>query len=138
MLALVLLATIVGISVNLLRADGIPLRPPDVYVPGLEFLEDVMISLDDAKTALSSGDTLFIDARPEEAFEEGHIPGAMNLPWLHVIQSPDIVSKVPDNALIIIYDDQDSASALLLATFLTTFGHRNVRVLEHDHAKLME
>lgn len=50
---------------------------------------DLSVDLDEVKRRITSGDTLFVDARPPKVYRgdakiwqrHGHIPGAINLPW---------------------------------------------------------
>lgn len=42
---------------------------------------DTLISLEDAYNLYLSGDVIFLDAREEEEYAEGHIKGALNLPF---------------------------------------------------------
>jgi len=78
--AIVSLALLLGLLTNHVAAKGVPLfasdrdlRPP---VPeGVSYL-----SLAEASGFLGQPGVLFLDGRPPEAFQEGHLPGAVNLP----------------------------------------------------------
>ena len=43
-----------------------------------------VVSLDQVKKLRDAKRALFIDARPKEEFDEGHIPGAQNIPFLDI------------------------------------------------------
>ena len=81
-IGIIIVSGAVGIAVNTFRANGIPL---------VEHWEDKVlheqvtgglpvVSLKQAKEAHVSGKALFVDARDSDLYEEGHIPGAVNLP----------------------------------------------------------
>ncbi len=61
---------------------------PDVtstdYEPG-EPREDVFVDADDVLAARDDPDAVVVDTREPREFEEGHIPGAVNLDWKEVV-----------------------------------------------------
>jgi len=62
------------------------------------------VSLDEARAYLAQGTALFADARPWQAFQEGHIPGAMNLdPAEFESWSGNFFSQFPADTLIVTY-----------------------------------
>jgi len=79
---IIIISGALGIAVNALRAEGIPLVE--------RWQEKVLnqqltgglpaVSLKQVKEAYKSGTALFVDAREQEFFEQGHIPGAVSLP----------------------------------------------------------
>lgn len=84
-----------------------------------------------AKGMLDAGQAILVDARPQESFKQGHIPGAVNL-------TPDLfdflygmrLSKQPKDKPILIYGrtvsrlyDED------VAGLLARRGHKNVMLL---------
>jgi rhodanese-related sulfurtransferase len=82
------------------------------------------------KAMMESGDVYIIDARLPEAFDDGHIPGAINIPY---DQLPDyydgLTESVPTDATVICYcwsptcDFSDQ-----LATELKILGYADVLV----------
>jgi 3-mercaptopyruvate sulfurtransferase SseA len=79
---IVIISGLIGIGVNIFRADGIPLVEHwqekvlnEQLVGGLP-----AVSLKQAKEAFANGEALFVDARDPTFYELGHIPGAVNLP----------------------------------------------------------
>ena len=100
----------------------------EVLTVGL--LEGGTICLEEALQAFRSKGILFIDARSPELFSQGHIRGAKNLPWAEVIQNPGQVSDLPEGTSIIVYDDGQDVSAMNLAVFLVSIGHKSTRVLD--------
>jgi len=57
------------------------------------------ITLEDAKKAFDDGSAIFIDSRPAEAYKDGHVKGATNLPY----GSTDDFDKLPKGKTIIVY-----------------------------------
>jgi len=57
------------------------------------------ISLADAKKAWDDKTAIFIDARPAEAYKDGHVKGSTNIPY----GSTDDFDKVPKGKTIIVY-----------------------------------
>jgi len=86
----------------------------------------------DSKTA----DILVVSNDPQESFEEGHIPGAISLPWTDTIKIP---VELPRNKTLILYcscsNEEDSSD---MAAKLARFGYRNVKLLEGGFLKWSE
>jgi rhodanese-related sulfurtransferase len=58
----------------------------------------------DLKVALEAGENIVvIDARSPQAFEQEHVPGAINIP--HRSMSPEITAHLDKEALIVTYCD---------------------------------
>lgn len=90
---IVIIAVIVGFAINGARnvsgLNGLPLDTPwpenrqrielefpPSYEPG-----DSLLALEDAYNLFLNGDVIFIDARDPVEYEDGHIKGAINLPF---------------------------------------------------------
>jgi rhodanese-related sulfurtransferase len=75
-----------------------PLAPaavPERAIPVIEdFGRPVEIGLKAAKQLHDAGAALFIDAREDWEYAEGHIPGAINLPYEQAITDPDRLEKI--------------------------------------------
>ena len=89
------------------------------------------ISLDEAKNLHQSGGAVFLDARPLAEFTQGHIQGAISLPWQEAEQRVmDVTADLANDAVIITYCDGDTCDLSKdLALFLENLGFSNVRVL---------
>jgi len=72
---------------------------PEGLSEGLDEPEALKALIDEGKTG-SDGRYRIIDVRPKEAYEEGHIPTAMNLPNGIIKKDTD---TPPKDALIIVY-----------------------------------
>jgi hypothetical protein len=75
-----------------------PLAPAAVPERALPVIEDfgrpVEIGLKAAKQLHDAGAALFIDAREDWEYAEGHIPGAINLPYEQAITDPARLEKI--------------------------------------------
>ena len=82
------------------------------------------------KKMMDNHDTSFqlVDTQPEEAFAEGHIPGAINYPWVQQVKPP---IPLPRNKMLVLYcpcnHDEDSID---MYKKLAEFGYLNTKILE--------
>jgi 3-mercaptopyruvate sulfurtransferase SseA len=76
-----------------------------------------------------AADILVVSNDPQESYKEGHIPGAVSLPWVDNLKPP--ISLPRSNKTLILYcscsHEEDSTD---MASKLTRFGYRNIKVLE--------
>ncbi len=98
-----------------------------------------------AADAQAATELRIIDVRPREAYEAGHIPGAINLPFTlltdqngHVAgvlrSQPELAALLGAADLdarseIVLYDDRGGFRAARLFWLLEWFGHNNVAIL---------
>ena len=130
---LILLAAIIGIGINAWRDDGIPLvgdwsvesRFSDTAG------ESLVITLEQAVELFEKDSALFLDARPQSQYVEGHIRGALNLPWLEVDRYfTQMTDQLEGSEMIITYCDGESCElSHELSLFLKEMGFGNVNVL---------
>ncbi len=64
---------------------------------------DVVVTTDQLKEIMKIGNALIIDARNSEPYIKGHIPTAINIPFLDVFNYVETLQSVPRDTLIIIY-----------------------------------
>jgi rhodanese-related sulfurtransferase len=89
------------------------------------------ISIQELKKMMDSGKPVtIIDAQPKDVFKEGHIKGAISLPWRSQIPLED-VWNIPKDKPIVTYCDcgpgeSDSAD---VAAQLIQYGYDDVKVL---------
>ncbi len=131
--AIVLLAVTIGVLVNQIRSDRLPLVA-DWSAEArltLESGESMVISLDEAKELCSSRRATFLDARSRNHYEQGHILCAYSLPWEGVEEYFDaVMTDIPQDSLIITYCDGVSCELSKdLALELFYRGYDKVRVL---------
>ena len=76
------------------------------------------LTLDEAHTLHTSGEALFMDARPEQDYGYMHIPGAMSVPYTIAKTLPEVLS-LDRNRLIVVYCSSNTCPmAEVLATRL--------------------
>jgi rhodanese-related sulfurtransferase len=92
---------------------------------------DLIISLSEAAKLFTEEAAVFIDARSDEDFREGHIQGAKSLPWQDVDQRfIEIAEDISPDVTIITYCDGETCKLSHdLALFLIDMGFKDVRVL---------
>ncbi len=99
--------------------------PTTMAAPPAQFITPA-----DIKKMMDNKDTSFqlVDTQPEEAFAEGHIPGAINYPWVQQVKPP---VPLPRNKMLVLYcpcnHDEDS---LDMYKKLAEFGYLNTKILE--------
>jgi rhodanese-related sulfurtransferase len=90
------------------------------------------VSLDEARAYFKAGKALFADARPGEAYQAGHIKGAMSLdPTEFDTWSGNFFSQFPADTLIVTYcDGARCPLSAELAEMLLSLGYEKVLVLK--------
>lgn len=73
------------------RENEVSRNAPEVTPSQYEgtFVEDTLVDLEAVETALDDPEAVLVDTREEWEFEEGHIPGAIQLDWLELIDRED-------------------------------------------------
>ncbi len=133
--ALALMAAVLGLIVNQLRSDSLPLLgdwSPEARIT-LKFGKNILIPFEEAKDNFLTGSAVFWDARKPELYREGHIKGARNLPIAAFDQMLDkVFMEFPEDTLMVTYcDGEDCALSAELAQKLKEIGFENVRVLHN-------
>jgi rhodanese-related sulfurtransferase len=83
------------------------------------------ISPQDAAAKLNTGETVVIDVRDKDEWDEGHIPGATHMSRGTI--ELDIEEKVPDPDAMIICHCGGGGRSALAAESLQKMGYKNVR-----------
>jgi rhodanese-related sulfurtransferase len=102
----------------------------DLGVPGMEAPPPTFIAPAEVLKMMQDKDTSFVlvDTQPEEAFADGHIPGAINYPWVQQVKPP---ISLPRNKMLVFYcpcnHDEDSID---MYKKLAEFGYLNTKILE--------
>lgn len=130
---------IVGISIvlalvlNGLRRDGLTLPGDwsDEARLTLDSGETLVISLNDARKLFEEGQAVFLDARPVEDYETGHIQGAVSLPWDSFDDRfESVMSEIDEQTTLITYCDGPTCNlSHELAVALVEMGFPRVKVL---------
>ncbi len=82
----------------------------------------------DAATKLKEGNTVIVDVREKDEWDEGHIPDAIHLN--RGMLELDIEEKVPDQNTTIICHCGGGGRGALAAESLQKMGYKNVRSIE--------
>jgi rhodanese-related sulfurtransferase len=110
----------------------VPLPTPTITEPLPTTPEEVpRISLEEVKELMDSGaDIVIVDDQPRSVYEQGHIKGAISLPWAMEI-TPIDTQQLPRDKLIITYCDcgPGEADSADIALRLIQMGFENVKVL---------
>ena len=106
-----------------------------VLVPFFSFADNLQVpssEFSNLNAALSSGDTIIIDARPAVFYELGHIPNAASLPLVNFEASFDRVNKKYNlkkfKQIIVYCSDRDCDDSDKLAKKLQAKGLDNIVV----------
>jgi rhodanese-related sulfurtransferase len=124
--AVLILACVAGLAANALRSDGLQLRPgPDQG--------DGFVPLGQAEELHRSGAALFLDARSQVEFEEGHIAGALNLPPEEFGFYYELLAgRIAGAGVVITYcDGEHCLLSQDLARLLRGKGQQQIRILKN-------
>jgi len=134
-LVITLLAALLGLLVNQVRPNSMPLVSswsPEARIT-LKFGKNILIPFHEARDKFYAGVAVFIDARPPDLYQENHIQGALNVPLAEFDQVIDTaLTGLSEEALIVTYcDGEDCDLSAHLALKLKEIGYGNVRVLHN-------
>jgi rhodanese-related sulfurtransferase len=139
-LIIIFIGSAIGLVYNVISPGGISLKgnwSPKVTSDSLvvppgydEAVDPPATSLDYAMMKFQAKNIIFLDARYPSDYKEGHIKGAINLPWEEFEDNaPQVLPKLPKDEEIIAYcDGTECESSLLLARELTELGYTKVKV----------
>lgn len=131
--AITLLSVLAALLANLLRGDALPL--PGDWSPEARLTrpsgERLAIPLPEARRLFEEKRAVFLDARPREEYDTGHILGARSLPWNEFdAQFENVMSDIVEGTTLIAYCDGDACSLSHdLAAALIDLGFTRVKVL---------
>jgi rhodanese-related sulfurtransferase len=128
------IAVLIGLTANSLRHARLPLVADwsmRAQMSSVQGENGLSITFDEAEALYFDQGAVFLDARPKELFDMGHIEGARSLPWENFGRYfPETMSDVPKDSIIITYCDGESCGlSKELASALTARGYDQVRVL---------
>ena len=88
------------------------------------------ITLGEAEGLFSEEEALFIDSRPKEAFQAGHIMGAVNIPFEEYKKENalDLIFLPPEGTVVVYCDGSECNSSLELAKVLHRKGLLDIRI----------
>jgi len=130
---IIIISVSIALGFNLLRPKTLPLLCPwsqsEVENAFSEYVSTV--SVEEAAALFHSDRAVFIDARPEYAYNRGHIKGAVCLPWNQAEEKCfDVIEKIPPDKRIITYCDGATCDLCdKLAVFLCDIGFTDVQAM---------
>jgi len=88
------------------------------------------LTLRDVRWHYDNASAAFIDARPRDDFDDGHVPGAYNVPADYIDQYMEPIWRdVPFDQLIIVYcEGGDCDAGERVAEYLRTAGYARVHI----------
>lgn len=134
-----------GVGVAVVR--GVPAAPSDgpaattCSAPVPEHPTIQWITQEDARALVDDATVTFVDARPREQFQGGHVAGSLSVPFDHGgAVPPSIVEVLRGARTVIAYCDTSGgcAASSRLAGMLSVAGLHDVRVLEGGMPAWME
>ena len=132
-IGIIAVACILAVFTNLLRQDSIPFA--DDWSADSRFSDasgqSMVIGLAEASRMYAEDTAVFVDARPKEQYEQGHIKGAVSLPWQQVHERfMEAADRLETAETLICYcDGENCGLSHDLALFLSEMGFEGARVL---------
>jgi len=137
--AIFALTVFLGFSINQFRDSRLPLFGDWSVEARLTTPSGIQLNLSliEAKNLFMQKKCIFIDARPKDDYERGHIRGARSLPWHEVDQRfMEVTKDISLETPIITYCDGKTCDLNhKLANFLIEMGFKNVKVLVNGWTK---
>jgi len=95
-----------------------------------EYSSITFITLGEAEWLFSEEEVLFIDSRPKESFQAGHIMGAVNIPFEEYKKEKalDLIFLPPEGTVVVYCDGSECNSSLELAKVLHRKGLLDIRI----------
>lgn len=132
-LVILFIAVFLGLGFNQLRSERLPIvfAWSDSHKGRQELNNVATISIDEAARLYKTNNAFFLDARPADLYNKGHIKGAINLPWDNVEeQCFNVIDNIPPDKIIITYCDGPTCHLCdFLADFLKELGYEHARSL---------
>ncbi len=128
---IITISIVLGIIYNTFSVDGIPFIREPLKVEMVNLItEDGKpknlrgIDLETTLQVFNKNNALFIDARDQWEFSEGHILGAINIPEFSFNSENELLKTINKDQLIIVYcDGDDCDTSKRLANELTKLGY---------------
>jgi rhodanese-related sulfurtransferase len=139
---ILIVASAAGLLVNAMRPSALPVVADWSWEARFKSAngEGMVITLEEARKLCASQQAVFVDARSPEAYRDGHIICARNLPIEDVDKYMDkVLAGVSLEETIIVYcDGEDCSSSEDLAQELYFRGYDNAKVLVNGWARWLE
>lgn len=125
-----------GFFTNLVRVKPLPLlyEAPEMRIlravaPGgvTKFPDPETLDFRQVQEASKNSEVLFVDARAPAFFEQGHIPGAVNLPREDLLRARALAEMSDLKRRLIVYcSGEDCEDSRIVARGLCAMGYSNV------------
>ena len=118
-----------------------------------DYAKAVLVTTDWLAEHLNDEDVVVaeVDESPE-VYDEGHIPGAVQLHWRDDLQDPverDLIEKpdfeqlmgglgISPSSTVVLYGDKNNWFAAYAYWYLKIYGHENVRILDGGRQKWLD
>ncbi len=101
-----LLGLALGVAVNGIRPQGLSWAQDWSATKAAAVPEDELITAEEALALHGKAHVIFIDARPAEAFAQGHVPDAVSLPYdPFATDLSERIARLPPDKTFIVYCD---------------------------------
>jgi len=145
----VVFASILALSYNSFSGRGISLKgnwsgktlSDSLIVPySYQEGDPQAISISEAMMEFQAPHTIFLDARSDFDYKQGHIKGALNLPFEEFDGFyPEVASKLPKDKTIIAYcDGTECELSLFLTRILREEGYQDLKIFFGGWAEWVE
>jgi 3-mercaptopyruvate sulfurtransferase SseA len=138
-------SAVIGLGLNLVRADRIPYvgQWRDVQTgegpitpPASEPGDPPFVTIDGVQVDFNSGSALFIDAREPEEFECGTIPGSVSIPFEYLPETEDLTlyfdstlgSPSHDQRIVVFCSGDECDLSVHLARNMQAVGYSNLAI----------
>ncbi len=143
-LIIVIISAVIGGFLNLIRADRVPwiatqvsLMPADPVNPvSSDSLKNVLLPrpmgmlLDGLQETIGK-EGIIIDSRLPDYYHEGHIAGAINIPFEEIDNFVTKLMEIPQDTMVVVYcDGGECELSFDLAMFMIDLGYGKVYVYE--------
>jgi thiosulfate/3-mercaptopyruvate sulfurtransferase len=119
--------------------------------------KDILISAEEAMSLIGKKDVMFVSGDSDDIYKLGHVKGSVEM-YAHHLHHSDISGDmhcaplyrciedaeayigskgIDNNTMIIAYDDFKGPNATGVYSFFTSYGHKNVKVLNGGRAAMM-
>lgn len=133
---------LIGAVYNSIRPDGLSWKGewPSSDVSARNSRGLITISMDEAWSLYMDEKALFLDARDPESYQNGHLPGAMNVPVKEGEKYIEEKEKLVryEKVLITYCDDPDCPLSAQLAEILRRYHAGDVRIMTEGWAGWVE
>lgn len=138
-LSIILLGVVLGLVYNGVSGSGIDLVRKERQLAwssdttrqaaAQESPRPFLIAVDEAYKIFQEGNALFVDARHDDEYKEGHIKGAISLPLKKLEANPGLLQSIAKDKLIVTYcGGVECELSIDLGEKLASMGFTNVKI----------